>query len=148
MSRPNTTEKTIVAKLMAKRNIVNECWEFIGSRTNTGYGTIRYMNKLWLAHRLSLKIFKPEEYKPELQVNHKCSNRKCFNPDHLYAGNQVDNMKDLKEARASGKTKPYGNKILTTHCPNGHISSSENTTFNIRNGIIADRKCRICHERF
>lgn len=97
MSRPNTTDETIVTNLFAKRIITSEgCWSFIGYCNNKGYGMIRFNRKLWLAHRLSIKLFKSAEYDENLQVNHKCANKSCFNPEHLYCGTQVENMIDYR----------------------------------------------------
>ncbi len=31
---------------------------------------------------------------PGLQLNHRCDNSLCFNPDHLYAGTQQQNQQD------------------------------------------------------
>src|SRR5215831_1732579 len=36
-------------------------------------------------------------------ICHKCDNRKCINPDHLFQGTQQDNIRD---AWAKGRMKP------------------------------------------
>lgn len=43
-------------------------------------------------------------------VLHKCDNRACFNPDHLYAGNAKDNTRDmmLKRRGANQSSVGYG----------------------------------------
>ena len=33
------------------------------------------------------------------QVNHRCDNRKCVNPDHLFIGTQGDNVRDMMSKR-------------------------------------------------
>lgn len=79
-----------ILKLILKEN---ECWNW-SNETRTGYGSTRYRGKGCLAHRLSWIVFKGKI--PEgAHVLHKCDNRKCVNPDHLFIGNHSDNMKDM-----------------------------------------------------
>ena len=73
----------------------NECWEWKGCVGKNGYGGwgIGYQRRN--AHRAVYELF----YGPikEGQVNHTCDNKRCCNPDHLYLGNQHDNMRDVVE---------------------------------------------------
>jgi len=72
----------------------------------------------------------------KLCVLHKntCNNKNCFNPKHLYLGNQSDNLQD---ATKLGKTGQHNRN--KTHCPKGHEYTKENTYKN-GNG----RKCKTC----
>jgi hypothetical protein len=36
-----------------------------------------------------------------LWILHKCDNGRCANPDHLFLGNQSDNMKDAYKKRSN-----------------------------------------------
>lgn len=72
------------------------CWEWSKFRKN-GYGVAGLNGRLEQAHRASWMVFKGE-IPEDMQINHKCNNRPCINPDHLYIGDQLQNMKDMSDA--------------------------------------------------
>lgn len=78
------------------------CWEWQGHKNKNGYGTIHYASKNQLAHRVSFIVFNLKIPKGAL-VLHKCDNKPCINPKHLYHGDKKDNMRDALER---GQYKP------------------------------------------
>lgn len=84
--------------------IDTKCWEWTGAKKKAGYGFIGLNYKNYYAHRLAYEFY----YKvlpKEQHVLHKCDNPSCVNPEHLFLGSQVDNMKDmnLKNRHAVGE---------------------------------------------
>lgn len=74
------------------------CWEWTSARDRAGYGRISEGTGGSLyAHRVSYEAANGP-IPPGMMACHTCDNRGCVNPDHIFLGKQLDNMKD-----ASGK---------------------------------------------
>lgn len=84
----------------------NGCWEWTGSRDNQGYGRVRHGKRLLLAHRLMWSVANCEEIPDGLDILHRCDNPPCVNPNHLYAGTHLQNMRD-RDSRGR-RRPPYG----------------------------------------
>lgn len=75
------------------------CWAFTGALVS-GYGQLRINGQQIYAHRLSW-IEHNGPIPKGLYVLHKCDNRWCINPDHLFLGTYKDNSDDMiKKGRA------------------------------------------------
>ena len=74
-----------------------DCWEWTGFRTDKGYGhiTANEVNEQ-LSHRAAYKLW-IGDIPDNLCVLHKCDNPSCCNPDHLFLGDNNDNVQDMIE---------------------------------------------------
>jgi hypothetical protein len=95
------------------------CWDWIGSCSH-GYGNFwdSKQKRLVKAHRFSWKLFFGDYPENNLFVLHKCDNAKCVNPNHLFVGTQIDNMRDM--AQKGRSMIRYGEKN-----PNAKLSLEE-----------------------
>jgi hypothetical protein len=91
--------KNPIERFMSHVSIGFNCWEWIGSKYNNGYGTVR-SNKIQMpAHRRAWILFKGHIPKG-FHVLHSCDNKSCVRPEHLWLGTRSDNMKDcVKKGR-------------------------------------------------
>lgn len=83
------------------------CWEWALQLDKHGYGKTSYLGKTTYAHRLSYAAHVGRIDGP-MCVLHKCDNRKCINPDHLFTGTPADNAQDMmsKGRQTRGEKNP------------------------------------------
>lgn len=78
-----------------------ECWEWVGTKQANGYGSTRMYGAPTPAHRASFFAFSLDQAEG-MDVCHKCDNRSCVNPSHLYKATHAQNMKDMS-AKGRGR---------------------------------------------
>ncbi len=90
-----------------------ECWNWQGAIQSKGYGSVGISKKKSaLAHRIAYEITNGE-IPNGLMVLHKCDNRRCINPNHLYLGTHQDNMKDMVERDRQARGERNARSRLT-----------------------------------
>lgn len=94
---------SFLARFWAKveKEGIHECWVWKGTQWN-GYGVFNIDGRRGKAHRLAFELF--HRRKPKGNILHRCENKLCVNPHHLYEGNYVDNARDLY-AKGGGQRK-------------------------------------------
>lgn len=83
----------------------DECWPWVGSCHKFGYGEFRHKNNFFRSHRVSVSIFHGVDYDLIINANHICDNPNCVNPNHLYSGNQQQNLVDAAKRKRTGGIK-------------------------------------------
>lgn len=108
------------------------CWLW-RQQDKRGYGKLSLHYKTVDVHRAAASVYLGLALGGKELVLHKCQNKHCFNPEHLYIGTQSDNIRD------SVRDKTHGN-ARKTECSHGHAYTEANTYWYEYNGW----KCRYC----
>jgi hypothetical protein len=90
-----------------KQGTPDECWPWTASM-KSGYGQVRKGTKTLWAHRVAYEL----TYGPlpkGLCTLHRCDNRPCCNPLHLWSGTKADNTADMiSKGRSRFSKNPNG----------------------------------------
>ena len=111
--RPYAAGKTLIEKIKLKSEVnpVSGCWEWSKGKNGTGYAQIRHDGKARLAHRVSYM----EAYgaiPDDLHLCHRCDNRACVNPEHLFVGDDKANSDDKLSKGRQARGESHGMRKL------------------------------------
>lgn len=105
---------------------LGNCWEW--DRPNTdGYGKFSSNGKMMSAHRLAFADAN-NGIITGLWVLHRCDNRRCCNPSHLFEGTRQENVADMVK---KGRASRFGTM--------GHLSNDDIAMMEIRLKLIQER---------
>src|SRR4051812_21678033 len=83
-----------------------------------GYGQLTFRMQRMMAHRLAW-IARHGPIPRGKEVCHRCNERRCCTPDHLFLGSRVENMADLKAKWRALRRIPL--EAWPAHMPAGDL---------------------------
>ena len=111
------------------------CWIWMGSIHPEGYGRFGVGNITLGAHRVSYRLHRGEI--GNMSVCHSCDVPSCVNPDHLFLGTNLDNIKDKQEkGRAAKKLTKQSAFAMRDELKNGATLNSMAKKYNVSRAMV------------
>lgn len=135
------------------KNGPNGCWEWTGAVVRVGYGSLLIHGEYGpavRAHRFSFEL-NVGPIPKGLLVCHKCDNRKCVNPSHLFLGTHKDNTQDMMQkgrgptCERQGMAKLNRLKVIEIKQDVSSGLSQRQTAF--KHHVSAQTVCNIVHNK-
>ena len=125
-----TTEERFLEKIYPEPN--SGCWLWSGAVNNYGYGQIRIDGRIVYAHRYSYELY-VSEIPGGMELDHKCRNPYCVNPNHLEPVTHRENI-------LRGMS-PSARQARQKFCVHGHSLIGDNLYLRKSGG----RNCKTCN---
>lgn len=100
-TRPYSPEGWTLEERLAfhsRRDPLSGCRIWHGASKGSGYGVLNFAGRPQRVHRLAWQSANGP-IPPGMDICHRCDERGCINPDHLFLGTRADNMRHLKAKR-------------------------------------------------
>lgn len=95
----------------SERDVETGCLNWTGSTDEDGYARITVGNKPRRAHVVAYEVWRgPLD---GLHVLHKCDNRRCIEPSHLFRGTNADNTADRNTKGRQARGERHARSKLT-----------------------------------
>lgn len=105
--------KSLEERFWSKVKKTNGCWIWTAGFFQNGYPQFWVVNTSVHANRIAYKLAYGVD-PGDLMVCHKCDNKACVRPDHLFLGDAFDNMRDWSKKGLSYRGEKNNKAILTT----------------------------------
>lgn len=145
-------KRSIQDKFWKKVHKTDSCWFWTGYVGSHGYGQISMQGHIETSHRLSWMETNGVIPK-KLFVLHRCDNRLCVNPKHLYLGTPHDNVRDMinrnrmprREQRPNSKLTEEIVSIMRKEWDARKVNYGSCAKLGKRFGVSASLVCEVVH---
>ncbi len=145
MAKRGPHKRSLADRYWAKVRKTKTHWFWTASVDKDGYGQIGSGDgRERKAHQLALEFAEVSRPTPSAFALHKCRERRCVNPNHLYWGDHEQNMLDVRkdgsqvgEKNPSSKLSFQDVKMIRSRRSAGELLRVLAADFNVRESTIS-----------